>query len=270
MSVEITKIYEFKMFVGDIMDFVVAEQARKNYSNSADQEANAALAYEYSITEDDAPWFKEYLRQGLSKICTKLTPLQKYLEDCYQVDDLVATIRFRLSVLYKTQRLEDVIREAIGNFICYRWYLMKNRPDFAAIYKPMFDENLDELRSISVRGIYNRDTAVRPYDMGFGAVMPEPYETADILIRDIRWKNANSDLYDMLNGKKHLPSEKSGESKSVELPGVTILGPKDIHLADGDALPLMRKNDRGMVIPRNTEHEVVIVLNNESVISNQE
>lgn len=264
MSVEYTKIYEFKMLVGDIMDFVVAEQAKKNYSNTSEPETNASLAYEYSITEDDAPWFREYLRQGLSKICTKLQPLQKYLEEPYQVDELMATIRFRLSLLYKTQRLEDVIREAVGNFICYRWYLMKNRPDFAALYQGLFDDNLSELRSISVRGIYGRSTAVRPYDMGFGAQMPEPYEDTDIVIRDIRWQNEN-DLFRILLGGKH--AAESGEVRKHEsLPGVTVTYMNEILVEAGDIVPIHGKVDKGMVLPENPTHEVLIRKPNESKI----
>lgn len=266
MSIEYTKIYEYKMLVGDLMDFAVAEQAKKNYSGTSEPETNASLAYEYSITEDDAHWFREYLRQALSKICTKLQPLQKYLEEPYQVDELVATLRFRLSMLYKTQRLEDVIREAVGNFICYRWYLMKGRMDFAAPYKAMFDDNLDELRGISVLGIYGRSTAVRPYDMGFGAQMPAPYETADIVIRDIRWQSGETAFKDLMDPDKHHLPDRAQKTKRGKLPGVTVKGMDEIILQAGDRLPLPGRGDKGMVIPGNPTHEVVIRKGNESEI----
>ncbi|MCM1169984.1 MAG: hypothetical protein NC048_10025 [Bacteroides sp.] len=263
MSTEYTKIYEYKIAVYDLMDFVLAEQARKNYSGGADQEANAAMFHEFSMTEDDAHWFKTYLQQALSLICTRLQPLQKYLEEPYQLDDLVATLRFRLSPLYKTQRLEDVIREALGNYVCYRWYLMKNLPNAGAPYQAMFDGNLSELKGFGVRGIYGRCTAVRPYDMGFGAVMPEPYMDRDIVIRDIRWQNTQTAFRDLFtDNKHHLPDKNLNISRP--LPGVTVVGNNEIILEDGDNLPMDRYGDRGMILPANPDREVVIRRNNET------
>lgn len=265
MSVEYTRIYEYKIAVYDLMDFVLAEQARKNYTGTADGEANAAMFHEFSITEDDTPWFLEYLRQALGLICTKIQPLQKYLETPYQMDGLMATIRLRLSLLYQTQRLEDVIREALGNYICHRWYLMKNRLDLSTLYKGLFDANLDELKGFGVRGIYGRSTAYRPYDMGFGAVMPEPYMDKDIVIRDIRWQTESTAMRDLFtDDKHHLPD---GEKKSRRpLPGVTVVGMDEIVLGEGEQLPLHRRGDGGMILPANPDHEVVIRKGNESQI----
>lgn len=265
MTTEYTKIYEYKIAVYDLMDFVIAEQARKNYTGTADGEANAAMYHEFSITEDDTHWFLEYLRQALGLICTKIQPLQKYLEEPYQMDGLIATVRLRLSCLYKTQRLEDVIREALGNFICYRWYLMKNKLDLSTLYKGLFDANLDELKGFGVRGIYGRSTAYRPYDMGFGTVMPEPYMDKDIVIRDIRWQTESTAMRDLFTGNKHHLPEEEGKRRPA-LPGVTVVGMDEIVLGDGEQLPLRREGDSGMILPANPDREVVIRSGNESQI----
>lgn len=265
MNTEYTRIYEYKVAVYDLMDFVIAEQARKNYTGTADGEANAAMFHEFSITEDDTPWFMEYLRQALGLICNKIQPLQKYLEEPYQMDELIATIRMRLSLLYKTQRLEDVIREALGNYICYRWYLMKNKIDISMQYKVLFDGNMEELKGFGARGIYGRYTATRPYDMGFGAVMPEPYMEKDIVIRDIRWQTESTAMRDLFTGKHHLPEEEEKKRRPA-LPGITVVGMNEVVLGDGEQLPLRPDGDRGMIIPANPDREVVIRRGNESQI----
>lgn len=260
-NVEYTRIYEYKISVEDLMKFVLAEQARKNYTGTADGEANAAMYHEFSITEDDTHWFMEYLRQALGLICTKLQPLQKYLETPYQMDELYATLRFRLSLLYNTMRLEDVIKEAIGNYVSYRWYLMKNKLDLSTLYKGLFDGNMDELKGFGVRGIYGKSTAHRLYDMGFGAVSPLPYMEKDIVIRDIRWQTDKTDgaLFD---DDKHLPDK--DKRKSKPLPGVIVVGMNELELGDGDQIPLSKEGDAGMIIPANPHCEVVIRNGNET------
>lgn len=235
MEVMRTKIYEFKMSVENLMDYVLDEQIRKVYD--VNPETNAAQVYSLSMTEDDEHWFRKYLIVCLGEICTKLQPLQRYLEEPYQVDELMVTLRFRLAELYQTLLLENLIQEAIGNYVCYRWFSMKNQGEISVFYKSLYDENLGDLRSIGVRGITGRSTAMRSYDMGLGAHVPQPYHEADIVIRDIKWKTKNS----------HFPKPGAGVA---QLPGLTLVGPRAIDIRNGGEIPDEAGEDFRMEVRR--------------------
>lgn len=240
----VTKIYEYKIGLGNLMDYVLGEQARKVFVPGGSEEENAQAAYTYIMTEEDTHWFRTYLDRGLGEICTKLQPLQKYLEEPYQLDSLTATLRFRLSLLYKTALLENEIRSALGNYVCFRWFMMKGLVNDAALYKQLYAENLDNLKGFGVRGIYNRSVSYRPYDMGLGSQRPVPYDEAEIEVKDIRW-NAPGDFYEKLYGSRGESGKevKPGDGKRP-LPGMVVIGPET--------------GDRGMVVGGLPGKEVLV------------
>lgn len=259
MSVLVTKIYEYKIWLGNLMDYVIGEQARRVYAPGSDRETEANAAYQYMMTEDDVHWFREYLSRGLAEICTVLQPLQKYLEEPFQMDSLVATLRFRLSLLYQTALLESEILSALGNYICYRWFMMKGLADVAALYKQLYDDARSSLKGFGIRGIHGRSTAYRPYDIGLGSFRPVPYEEREISIKDLKWGTASTYYEDLYNPQdsKHLPGGRVKQKES--LPGVTVVSGK------GGFAPGMEDMDRGMVIGGLPQHEVIIRKHNESV-----
>lgn len=248
MSVLHTRIYEYKIWLGNLMDYVTGEQARRVYVPGADRETEASAAYAYMMTEDDVHWFRTYLERGLAEVCTVLQPLQKYLDEPFQMDPLMATLRFRLSPLYQTSLLESEVLSALGNYVCYRWFSMKGLADAAALYKQLYDESRVALKGFGVRGIHGRSVAYRPYDIGLGSFRPVPYEEKDILIRDLRW-NTSGSCFDDLYGKG------CADGGPVSLPGVTVVG-NPCPEAQGEGGPCM-EGDKGMVIGGIPEHEVI-------------
>lgn len=260
-----TRIYEYKIWLGNLMDYVIGEQARKVYSPGADRETEASVAYAYMMTEDDVHWFREYLARGLAEVCTVLQPLQKYLDEPFQMDSLMATLRFRLSPLYQTALLESEVRSALGNYICYRWFLMKGLADVAGLYKQLYDEAKVALKGFGVRGIHGRSVAYRPYDIGLGSFKPVPYEEADIRIKDIRWDTPGTHFEELYgpHGKLHLPE--GPKHPKPKLPGVTVVGPSGLSPESGDGfVPGLEDGDLGMVSGGIPDHEVIIRQFNET------
>lgn len=259
MNVLRTKIYEYKIWLGNLMDYVIGEQARRVYAPGSDRETEASMAYTYMMTEEDVHWFKEYLLRGMAETCTVLQPLQKYLDEPFQMDELSATLRFRLSLLYQTALLENEIRAALGNYICYRWFLMKGLTDAALMYRQLYDEAKSNLKGFGVRGIHGRSVACRPYDMGLGSFRPLPYEEADVVIRDIRWDTAATRFEDLYgpHGKMHMPEGPRHELPP--LPGITVCGPSVVSPEKGgEFVPGLEDGDLGMVSGGIPDREVVI------------
>lgn len=160
----------------ELLEDVKSETINKSY-DPAQYSLNTEelLRTEFSLTNDEKFWFNRYLKDACYNVSVKISVLNKSNYPTYEIDSEKALFLVTVVDGYDVLPLKDLIQSYITYYIVYKWYVMKNLMQVAKVYEGMYQDPINSIRSISIRGVEGKYTSVvgggaiqyRVYDIGF-------------------------------------------------------------------------------------------------------